>query len=104
MQSLLTSLHNTFTIKDLSVISYFLGIEATRTDSTIHLSQSRYIENLLQRACMVNTKSIATLMQNGIQLSRTDRDSMFDPSLYLSIMGAQQYVIITRPEIAFVVH
>jgi hypothetical protein len=43
-------------------------------------------------------------MQSGLQLTKHDEDSMADPTLYQSIVGALQYVTITRPEIAFAVH
>jgi hypothetical protein len=53
---------------------------------------------------MKNTKPVATPMQIGVQLSKTDGDLISDPTLYRSIVGALQYAIIFRPEIVFAVH
>jgi Reverse transcriptase (RNA-dependent DNA polymerase) len=94
IQSLQAKLHDIFTIKDLGSLSFFLGTEATRTDTTLHPSQSQYIADLIIRA----------RMQSGLQLSKLDGDPIQDPSVYRSIVGALQYVTITKSEITFVVH
>lgn len=99
-----SSLHATFTIKDLGCLSFFLGIEAISTSSGLLLSQNRYIGDLLHRAKMDGAKPVATPMQTGLQLSKSDGDPFSDTHLYRSIVGALQYVTITRPEIAFAVN
>jgi Reverse transcriptase (RNA-dependent DNA polymerase) len=104
IQSLLAKLHDAFIIKDLDPRSYFLSIEATQTATTLHLSQSRYIVDLLLRAHMTDDKSVATPMQSGLQLLKLDGDPMQDPFLYHSIVGVLQYATITRLKISFVVH
>jgi Reverse transcriptase (RNA-dependent DNA polymerase) len=101
---LISSLHATFTIKDLGCLSYFLGITAIRSDSGLFLTQSQYITDLLHRAKMEGAKPVSTPMQSGLQLSKTQGDPFSDPHLYRSIVGALQYVTITRPEIAFAVN
>lgn len=101
---LISSLDATFTIKDLGNLSFFLGIEAISSSTGFHLSQTRYIDDLLHRAKMDGTKPVSTPMQSGLQLSKTDGDLLFDPHLYRSIVGALQYVTVTRPEIAFAVN
>lgn len=45
--SLISNLQEDFSMKDLGNLSYFLGIEATRDQTSPHLRQTRYIINLL---------------------------------------------------------
>ncbi|RVW74797.1 Retrovirus-related Pol polyprotein from transposon RE1 [Vitis vinifera] len=49
-----------FSIKDLGVLSYFLGIEVLTTPSGVLLTQRRYISNLLAWTKMSGAKPIAT--------------------------------------------
>ncbi|GKB04502.1 retrovirus-related pol polyprotein from transposon TNT 1-94 [Tanacetum coccineum] len=48
--SLKNSLDKKFTIKDLGLAKYFLGIELCKTDTGMHLNQSKYILDLLTDA------------------------------------------------------
>jgi hypothetical protein len=104
IQDLLSHLDSTFTIKDLGSLSYFFGIETTSLDMGLHLSQTRYIQDLLVQAKMDGTKPISTPMASGLQLSALDGDPMNDPSLYRSIVDTLQYATIIRPDISFVVN
>ncbi|KAL6317773.1 hypothetical protein AAG906_030527 [Vitis piasezkii] len=49
-----------FSIKDLGVLSYFLGIEVLTTPSGVLLTQRRYISDLLARTKMSGAKPVAT--------------------------------------------
>jgi histone deacetylase 1/2 len=68
------------------------------------LTQSKYIRDLLNRANMAEAKGINTPMVSSLKLSKFGTDSLPDPHEYRSIVGALQYVTLTRPEIAFSVN
>ena len=105
IHQLITDLNATFSLKDLGQLHYFLGIEANYTASGgLHLSQSRYISDLLQKAKMADCNASPTPMTSGLKLSKHGTDLFEDATLYSSIMGALQYATITRPEIAFCVN
>jgi histone deacetylase 1/2 len=70
----------------------------------MHLSQTKHTFDLLHRITMFNTKSTKTPGVVGQNLSRFDGDPMKEVTQYRSIVGALQYLTITRPDIAFVVN
>ena len=47
LDAFIVRLNNTFSLKDLGSLSYLLGVEVTRTDSGLHLSQQGYIIDFL---------------------------------------------------------
>jgi histone deacetylase 1/2 len=59
---------------------------------------------LLERAKMEDCKPISTPMISSLKLSKTGGTSFQDPTLYRSIVGALQYITITRPELSFSVN
>ena len=105
LQQLITLLDSEFSLKDLGPLHYFLGIEVTKlSDGSLHLSQQKYIHDLLTRSKMNNAKGIATPMVSNLKLSKSATPSFSDPQLYRSIVGALQYATVTRPEISFSVN
>ena len=88
INTLIVQLHSQFSLKDLGPFSYFLGIQVTRTSSTLHLCQHKYIIALLHRAQMFDCKHASTPMSTLPSLSLYDGEHLEDPSLYSSIVGA----------------
>lgn len=102
----ITAMINTeFSIKDLGGLNYFLGIEVQRTSkSEIHLNQRKYISEILLRAKMDKANPLPTSMITNHQLSRYKSEAIQNQKQYRSIVGALQYVTITRPDISFCVN
>ena len=101
---LLTYLHNRCSLRDLGTVSYFLGIQVTQHGDTLHLTQQKHIQDLLQKTQMIDTKPASTPGTSRRTLSQHDGLPLFDPSEYLTVVGALQYATITRPDIAFAVN
>ncbi|KAG8475410.1 hypothetical protein CXB51_032233 [Gossypium anomalum] len=98
-------LHNMFALKDMGELHYFLGIEVSRFPSgSLHLCQRKYIRELLARSSMTNAKSVPTPMVSSSMLSKDEGDPLADPTEYRSIAGALQYIVLTRPDIAYAVN
>lgn len=55
-------LANRFSLKDPKDLSYFLGIEATRTFAGLHLMQRKYIIDFLVKTYMLDAKQVAMPM------------------------------------------
>lgn len=65
IQALITKLNDRFVLKDLGKVDYFLGIEVRKTEAGIHLSQTKYITDLLCKAKMQYARSVAAPMTTG---------------------------------------
>ncbi|XP_022880630.1 uncharacterized protein LOC111397896 [Olea europaea var. sylvestris] len=97
------TLNSEFATKDLGSLSYFLGLKATPTSDGLFISQLKYARDILTRAQLLDSKPVHTPMVVSQHLS-TDGSLFSDPTLYRSLVGALQYLTITRPEIAHAVN
>ena len=70
--ALLKDLRADFALKDLGDLHYFLGIEVKKTEHGIHLSQGKYVTDLLGRVGMPNCKPSPTPLSSSKQLSLTE--------------------------------
>jgi hypothetical protein len=93
-----------FQMSDLGPLSYFLGIQVQQTLKGFYLSQSKYIQDLLDRSGLTDTRPIATPMDIHLQLRPKDGTPLANPTRYRHIVGSLVYLTITRPDIAHVVH
>ncbi|KAB2629181.1 hypothetical protein D8674_033976 [Pyrus ussuriensis x Pyrus communis] len=78
-------------MKDLGPLSYFLGVEVTYSGEHMHLTQSKYALDLLER-----TKFTAVKPYDG--------DPYSHPEQYRMVVGALQYLTITRPDLSYAVN
>jgi hypothetical protein len=75
---LVTNLQADFAMKDLGPLGYFLGIQATRNSNGLHLRQTKYILDLLNRAHMVESKPYRAPCTVVSKLSKYDGDPFLD--------------------------
>lgn len=104
IDTLITALNARFSLKDLGETKYFLSIEFTRTSHGLHLSQQKYITDLLEKTKMVAAKPVTTPMSLTPKLSLTSGSKLDDPREYRATIGSLQYLSFTRPDIAFAVN
>jgi len=105
IQALIQRLGSFFALKDLGHLHYFLGIEVQNLkDGNILLSQTRYINDLLQRTHMTYAHPIPTPMQSALRLSKDASVAVQDPTLYYYVVGALQYILVTRPELSYAIN
>jgi hypothetical protein len=81
----------------------FLGISVTRSVAGLHLSQRQYAVDLLKHAGMAECHATTTPVDTHAKLSATVGASVSDPSDYHSIVGALQYLTLTRPDLSYAV-
>ncbi|KAJ9556708.1 hypothetical protein OSB04_011322 [Centaurea solstitialis] len=110
LKSVKNWLSRCFQMKDLGEAAYILGIKIYRNRSKrlIGLSQSTYIDKILKKFRMDESKKGFIPMQHGIVLSKTqcpvssqDQDKMKSVP-YASAIGSIMYAMLcTRPDVAY---
>lgn len=102
-------LTNEFDMEDLGEARYFLGIEISRDRKarTVTISQSTYIESVLQRYGMTNCDPVSIPMPYNVHYLKStpeEKASEDDVRRYQSAIGAVMYAALsTRPDIAYAV-
>jgi len=104
IQALISKLQQEFPLKDLGPLHFFLGVQASRTATGLHLCQAIYIHTLLHHSKMLEAKPAKSPSPSGLKLSKFDGDLLPDPTAYQQIVGALQYCTLTRPDISFSVN
>jgi hypothetical protein len=66
---LINCLKDSFVMKDLGPLYYFIGIHVQPWSGGLHLSQNKYVSNLLDRVHMIRAKPAKTPLPAGSQLS-----------------------------------
>jgi histone deacetylase 1/2 len=104
--ALLKDLQKDFALKDLGDLHYFLGIEVNKVRNGILLTQHKYATDLLKKVGMTDCKAVSTPLSTSEKLSLHEGSLLGpeDATKYRSIVGALQYLTLTRPDIAFSVN
>lgn len=98
---LIQHLHTKFKMKNLGPVNYFLGLQITRTPSHMIINQCQYILALLQKTGFIHSKPLSTLAISGQKLSMHDGDPLSDATEYRQVVGALQYITISRPDLTY---
>jgi histone deacetylase 1/2 len=103
---LLKDLNVDFAIKDLGSLHYFLGIQVKKVPDGLILTQEKYASDLLQKVVMLSCKGAPTPLSSSESLSLMDGEPLGveDSTRYRSIVGALQYLTLTRPDLSFSVN
>ena len=98
-----------FKMSDLGPINFCLGIEVTRTPTTIAITQRKFVGEILERFGMSDCKAVTTPMVPHSTMSKLqptqnpviDDGEPFDPTRYRELVGCLMYLVTcTRPDIA----
>jgi hypothetical protein len=92
-----------FSMSDLGLLSYYLGIEVKQGRDAVTLSQNSYAVKILEAAGMRNCNPCETPMECRLKLSKLKDGEAVDPTAYRSVIGTLRYLINTRPDLAFAV-
>ncbi|PRQ46863.1 putative RNA-directed DNA polymerase [Rosa chinensis] len=101
---LIHNLNSLFSMKDLGSVHYFLGIVAVYNGDHLHLTQHKYIVDLLKKTKLHDSRPYPTPVLSGKKLSVYDGVQLEDLSEYRSIVEALQYLTLTRPNICYAVN
>lgn len=105
--SLLTSLQqqlkDSFHMKDLGTLTYFLGLEVHHDSSGVFLNQHKYTQDLISLAGLQDSSSVDTPLELNVKYRREEGDLLPDPTIFRQLVGILNYLIITRLDISFAV-
>ncbi|GKF02175.1 ribonuclease H-like domain-containing protein [Tanacetum coccineum] len=102
LQRIIALLHREFAMTDIGSLIYFLGISTQRSTSRLFLSQSKFAEEILERAHMQYCNLCQTPVDTESKLG-SDGDLVSDPSLYQSLAGSLQYLTFNRPDLSYAI-
>jgi hypothetical protein len=94
---------NLFSMSDLGLLRYYLGLEVKQERGHTTLSQGAYASKLLEKAGLVDCNATRTPMEARCQLSKESSEAPVDATLYRSLIGSLRYLVHTRPDISFAV-
>ncbi|XP_048503202.2 uncharacterized mitochondrial protein AtMg00810-like [Beta vulgaris subsp. vulgaris] len=96
-------LHSTFSIKDLGLLNYFLGIEISHLPTGILMTRKKFTRELLQDCPLTLTKLAKTPLPTTFKLHVDVGDPYPDPELYRCLVGKLNFLSHTRPDLSFAV-
>jgi hypothetical protein len=100
IQWVLNEMGKQFPIKDLGTMKHYLGLQITRTEAGMKLSQSDFIDRLLDDTGMSNCNPVATPIDPGLIIDDSP-DSKINIKEYQRVIGCLQWLAChTRPDIA----
>lgn len=97
-------LNTTFTIKNLGFVAYFLGVKITNSSAGTHLSQHKYIIDLLAETALTCTKPVDLPMHLGTTFHTNAGPLYFNPEQYQRLIGKLLYLNFTHPNITHAVN
>lgn len=96
-------MHQVFSIKDLGLLHYFLGIEVGYVTDGIILSQKKFTNDILKECDFDFSKPVVTPLPLNLKLSTTIGSLFPHHDKYRSFVGKLNYQTNTRPDLSHVV-
>lgn len=90
-------------MSDLELLTYYLGIKVSQSDTGIALKQETYAKNILNKTRMIDCNATRSQMEHKLRLSKGEEGELVNPKEYKSIVGALRYLTHTRPDLSFTV-
>jgi len=94
---------NTFSMSDLGLLSYYLGMEVMQKDGVITICQSSYAAKIVQQCQMTGCNPVDTPMEQRVKLTKAKTGTEKNVTRYRSIIGMLRYLVNTRPDLSFAV-
>ena len=103
---LLKDLKLEFALKDLGDLHYFLGIEVKQVKDGILLTHDKYTTDIPKRVGLEHCKPVSTPISTSEKLTVESGEVLGpeDATNYRSVVGALQYLTLTRPDISYSVN
>ena len=80
------SMQNEFEMSMLSELNFFFGLQISKSDKGIFISQPQYINEMLKQFQMYDCKLVGTPMVTGCKLRNIDDSKNVEKKIYRSMM------------------
>ena len=95
IKAIQASLRDSFHMKDLGPLRYFLGLEVHQSSKCQFLNQHKYTSDLIELADFHESSSIDTPVEVNLKLSKHDGDLLPNLHTYKRLVGSLVYLTIT---------
>ena len=89
ISAFITHLSSVFHMKDLGDVHYFLGLQITRTTTTLTITQTRYLLSLIHKFGLAGAKPVTTPISSSTSLLATNGTLLSDPLPFHQLVGSQ---------------
>ena len=105
MENSIKLLKSEFKVNDMGLLHWLLGIQIEYTDAGITLSQTAFIDKILNRFSMKDCNPVSTPIDaNHRLIASLPEDIRADATLYQQIIGSLMYLTTaTRPDLAYTI-
>jgi hypothetical protein len=93
----------TFSMSDLGLLSYYLGMEVRQKPGEITICQRAYATKIVEQCGMKGCNPVDTPMEQNRKLLPRKPDMARDVTKFWSIVGSLRYLVNNRPDISFAV-
>jgi hypothetical protein len=106
MEKMKNDVHSEWKVTNLGEPTRIVGIEITRTENSITISQKQYIDTILKREGLQQANPVSMPMDPNIKLQpNSDGNEGNRSNSYAKVLGELQFLAnATRPDIAFAVN
>ncbi|XP_019055438.1 PREDICTED: uncharacterized protein LOC109115681 [Nelumbo nucifera] len=92
-----------FKMKDVGPLTYFLGLEVSRNSRGYFVNQQKYVADLVKLTNLGDSKIVDTPLELNLKLSKDDGSPLEDPTVYRQLVGSLICLTIAWPDISYVV-
>lgn len=86
-------------MKDLGPLTYFLGLEISRTKAGICINQKKYVVDLLSLAHLTDLKIFDTPLESNAKIRRDEGSPLPNPTKYRRLVGSLIYLTVMHLDI-----
>jgi hypothetical protein len=101
IQKFKQEMSDVFRMSDLSLLTYYLGVEVKQNVDGISLTQGSYAKKILEKGGLLDCNPCLVPMQPKLKLRKESESTKVDATEYRSLVGSLRYLVNTRPDLAF---
>ncbi|GJY69361.1 putative ribonuclease H-like domain-containing protein [Tanacetum coccineum] len=92
-----------FQMSSMSELIFFLGLQVKQSQTSLFISQDKYVADMLKKFDLASVKTAITPMETKMALTKDEEGADVDVHLYRSMIGSLMYLTASRPDIMFAV-